>query len=475
MLAFRRGRRWPLTLLLVTVTAVTTAWLRASDVTSPQLHPPANAPWLAGYREAAARIIKEATADSSAWRRLAELTDTFGHRLSGSPQLEQAIAWTVEQMKNDGLENVRTDPVMVPHWVRGQESVELVEPTRQALVMLGLGGSVGTPPEGIDADAIVVRSFADVDAKGEHVRGKIVVYNAPFTNYGETVQYRANGASHAARYGAAAVLIRAVGPPGLRTPHTGGLRYAANAPQIPAASIPVEDAERLQRLQDRGTRVVLRLRMGARMLPDAESANVIAELRGHERPDEVVVVGGHIDSWDVGTGAMDDGGGCIVAWEAVRLLKKLNLRPRRTVRVVLWTNEENGLRGAVAYRDRYTEELRRHVLMIESDSGVFRPFGFGFTGNDRARATVSSIATLLGPIGANRIGPSGSGADIGPSVEAAGIPAMSLEVEGSEYFIYHHTPADTVERLNPTDMARCVAAIATMSYVVADLPARLGS
>jgi carboxypeptidase Q len=307
-----------------------------------------------GYRDVAARIIKEATADASAWRRLAELTDTFGHRLSGSPQLELAIAWAAAQMKKDGLENVRTEPVMVPHWVRGQESLELVEPSRQPLVMLGLGGSVGTPPEGIEAPAVVVRSFADADAKGEWLRGKIVVYNAPFTNYGETVQYRSNGASHAARYGAAAVLVRAVGPPGLRTAHTGGMRYAPNAPQIPAASISVEDAERLQRLQDREVPIVLRLRMGARTLPDAESANVIAELRGHERPDEIVVVGGHIDSWDVGTGAMDDGGGCIVTWEAVRLLKRLNLRPRRTIRVVLWTNEENGLRGAVAYRDRHT-------------------------------------------------------------------------------------------------------------------------
>jgi carboxypeptidase Q len=208
------------------------------------------------------------------------------------------------------------------------------------------------------------------------------------------------------------------------------------------------------------------------MLPDADSFNVVGEIRGRERPDEVVVVGGHLDSWDVGTGALDDGGGCVATWDALRLMKKLNLRPRRTVRVVLWTNEENGLRGGFAYRDRHRQELANHVLMLESDSGILRPTGFGFSGSDAGRTRVREIASLLRGIAADEIGPSGGGADIGPSVEAGGIPAMSLQVEGN-YFLYHHTPADTVDKIDPTDMSKAAAAIAVMAYVVADMPERL--
>jgi carboxypeptidase Q len=273
-------------------------------------------------------------------------------------------------------------------------------------------------------------------------------------------------------HGALAALVRSVGPPGLRTPHTGALRYEEGAPQIPAAAISTEDADRLQRTIDRGTRVRLRLKMEAKMLPDADSFNVVGEIRGRERPEEVVVVGGHFDSWDVGTGATDDGGGCVVTWEALRLMKKLGLRPRRTVRVVLWTNEENGLRGGLAYRDRYRNQLHNHVMMLESDSGVFRPTGFGFSGSEGARARVKEIAGLLSGIQADRIGPSGGGADIGPSVQAAQIPALSLEGEGN-YFLIHHTHADTVDRIDPGDMSRAAAAVAVMAYVVAEMPERL--
>jgi carboxypeptidase Q len=294
----------------------------------------------------------------------------------------------------------------------------------------------------------------------------------PFTTYSETVLNRADGPSRAAALGAVAALVRAVGPPGLRTPHTGALRYQEDAPQIPAAAVATEDADRLQRMQDRGTRVRLRLKMEARSLPDADSFNVVAEIRGRERPDEVVVVGGHFDSWDVGTGATDDGGGCVVTWEALRLMKKLGLRPRRTVRVVLWTNEENGLRGGFAYRDRYRDQLTNHVLMLESDSGVFKPTGFGFSGSDGARARIKEIARLLSGIQADRIGESGGGADIGPSVQAANIPAMSLEVDG-DYFLIHHTPADTIDKIDAGDMSRAAAAVAVMAYVVAEMPERL--
>jgi carboxypeptidase Q len=428
--------------------------------------------WLEAYRDTAARIVSAATANKRAWDRLAELTDTFGSRLSGSENLERAIEWAAETMKRDGLENVRKEPVMVPRWIRGRESVHIVTPVPSQLVMLGLGGSVGTPPDGIVAETLVVQSFADMQSRSADVKGRIVVFNVPFTSYGETVQYRANGPSRAAALGAVAMLVRSVGPVGLRTPHTGSLRYADGTPRIPAAAIAAEDAERLQRLQDRGARVTVRLSMEAHFLPDVESANVVAEIRGREKPEEVVVVAGHFDSWDVGTGATDDGGGCIAAWEALRIVAGLGLRPRRTLRVVLFTNEENGLRGGLAYRDRHRDELSNHVLMIESDGGVFRPTGFGFSGSDAARRNVERVGTLLGGIDAHRIGPQGGGADIGPSVEAGQVPAMSLTVDGN-YFLIHHTPADTIDRIDPMDMARASAAIAVMTYIVADMPERL--
>jgi carboxypeptidase Q len=431
-------------------------------------------PWLESYREPAARLIGEAVGSTFAWERLAVLTDSIGNRLSGTPALDRAIAWAVVEMKRDGLENVRTERVMVPKWVRGSESAEILEPARHQIVMLGLGDSVGTPPDGVQAEVLVVRSFEDLEAHSEQARGRIVLFNVPFTNYGETVRFRSQGPSRAARLGAVATLVRAVGPPGLRTPHTGALQYTAGVPNIPAAAITTEDADRLQRMADRGNRIIVRLKMEAHFDRDVESANVVGELRGRERPDEVVVVGGHIDSWDVGAGASDDGGGCVVTWEALRIMKKLNLRPRRTVRVVLWTNEENGGRGGQAYRDKHRAELAKHVMMLESDGGVFRPLGFGFTGNDSARDTVRAIATLLTGIAADQITPGGGGADIGPSVQDGHVPSMSLDVDGSKYFLIHHTPADTIDKIDPTEMAKCAAAVAVMTYVIADLPQRLG-
>src|ERR1019366_7920520 len=243
------------------------------------------------------------------------------------------------------------------------------------------------------------------------------------------------------------------------------------AAKIPAAAIASEDADRLQRMVDRGDRVTVNLKMTAHFEPDVESANVVGEIRGREKPDEVVVIGGHLDSWAVGAGATDDGGGCVVTWEALRIMKKLNLRPRRTVRVVLWTNEENGGRGGQAYRDAHRDTLANHILMMESDSGVFRPLGFGFTGSASARQTVKAIGSLLRGIAGDQIGDTGEGADIAPSVAEGKIPAMSLEVDGSKYFLIHHTQADTID---PGEMAKCAAAIAVMAYVVADLPQRLG-
>jgi carboxypeptidase Q len=426
----------------------------------------------ARYRAAADRIMDAALADSAAYRRLAVLTDRFGPRFSGTDNLERAIDWILEEMRKDGLDSVRGEPVMVPRWVRGEESAELVEPRPRRLPMLGLGGSVATPASGITAPVLVVNSFDDLTRRAAEARGKIVLFNVPFTNYGETVRYRGAGAIAAARAGAVASLIRSVTPYSQQTPHTGGMGYNDSVPRIPHAAITVEDAEMLQRMQDRGERIVVRLRMSARTLPDARSRNVVAELRGSQQPNQVVVLGGHIDSWDVGQGAMDDGGGSVVSWEALRVLKRLGLTPRRTIRVVLWTNEENGLRGGTGYRDAHVNELANHVLAMESDAGVFTPSGFGFSGSDAAYATVRDIGSLLERIGAGEVTRGGGGADIGP-LAREGVPVMGLDVDETRYFYYHHTDADTMDKLNPREMALCVAAMAVMAYVVADLPEAL--
>lgn len=426
------------------------------------------------YRATAARIIGAALTSDRAYKRLAYLTDHIGHRLSGSQNLERAIAWAVTEMKRDGLDNVRPEKVMVPHWVRGEESLEMLAPVPRKLQMLGLGNSVGTPIEGISAEAVVVRNFSELDRLGKQVRGKIVVYNVPFSSYGATVPYRLQGASRAARYGAVAALVRSITPVSLQTPHTGAMNYDPNQPKIPVAAVTIEVAEFLQRLNDRGDRPRLRLKMEAKFLPDAESANVIAELKGSEKPEDVVLISGHYDSWDVGQGAHDDGGGCIVAWEAARLLKELGLRPRRTIRVVLYTNEENGLRGGNAYRDTHRAELANHILAIESDSGVYRPEGFGLaaTAPLQVRSNMQEIAKLLSGLGADQIAPTGGGADIGP-IMREGVVGSSLDVDGAHYFDIHHTPADTLDKVNPRELALCVAAMAVMAYTVADMPESL--
>jgi len=443
---------------------------QASPTPTPTPLPPPNIK-IDSYRTAAARIIGAALTSDRAYSRLAHLTDHIGNRLSGSTNLERAIEWALSEMKRDGLDNVHGEKVMVPHWVRGEESLELVTPVPRKLTMLGLGNSIGTPAEGITGEAVVVRSFTELEQLDDRVRGKIVVYNAPFVDYGTTVLYRLQGASRAARYGAVAALVRSITPVSLQTPHTGAMQYDEAQPKIPVAAITIEAAELLQRMYDRGDRPTVRLRMEAKFLPDAESANVIAELKGTEKPDEIVLISGHYDSWDVGQGAHDDGGSCIVVWEAATLLKELGLRPRRTIRVVLWTNEENGLRGGNGYRDAHRTELAKHVLAIESDSGIYKPEGFGLaaTAPPQVRANLQELAKLLAGIGSDRIAASGGGADIGPMMRE-GVLGASLDVEGSHYFDIHHTPADTLDKINPQDLKLCVATMAVMAYTVADLP-----
>ena len=443
----------------IALTALTTATLAHAV--------PAAAQTLTGeHRQAAERLVDAALTDRTGWERLTEMVDAFGPRLSGSVNLELALDWMLETMEADGLDAVRGEPVMVPHWVRGEESARLVMPRERDLPMLGLGGSVGTPPGGIRAEVLVVSDFAELEARADEARGRIVLFDAPFVSYGLTVQYRTRGAVAAAEAGAVASLIRSVTPHSQQTPHTGVMDYAEGVERIPHAAITVEDAELLHRLQDRGERIEVELRMEAKTLPDAPSRNVMGQVTGWEHPDEVVVLGGHSDSWDVGQGAMDDGGGVLAAWEAVRLMKALGLRPRRTVRAVAWTNEENGLRGGEAYAEDHAEET--HVLAIESDGGVFSPEGFGFMGSDAAYAIVREIGALLDGIGAGEITRGGGGADIGPLMRQ-GVPGMGLQVDSTRYFWFHHTDADTIDKLDPDEFARCVAAMAVMAYLVADL------
>jgi carboxypeptidase Q len=422
------------------------------------------------YRDDANRLIDAALANHDAFARLTELVDKFGHRVSGSVALEQAIDWIMEEMEADGLDRVAGDMVMVPHWVRGEESLEMILPRPLDLPMLGLGGSIATPPGGIRAEVLVVSNFEELDERAAEAQGKIVLFDAPFTGYGQTVQYRSQGAIAAARAGAVASIIRSVTPYSQQTPHTGNMGYADDVRRIPHAAITVEHAELLHRMQDRGERIELLLKMNAQTLPDAPSRNVMAEVTGSEFPNEVVVLGGHIDSWDVGQGAMDDAGGVVAAWEAVRLIKELGLRPRRTIRAVGWTSEENGGPGGPEYARMHADET--HVLAMESDGGVFKPSGWGFTGSDAAFDILTEIGTLLERTESGTITRGGGGADIGPLMRT-GVPGMGLSVDGTRYFWYHHTEADTIDKLDADEVALVVATMAVMAYVVADMPEQL--
>jgi Zn-dependent M28 family amino/carboxypeptidase len=455
----------------------------------------------AAYRETSERVLARALADEGAWTKLEHLTTRIGHRLSGSPELEAAIAWAHSGMKSDGLEGVRLQPVRVPRWVRGKESLRVVAPVERELPMLGLGMSVGTPPGGVTAPVVVVRDFAELQALGRaKVEGRIVVFASewgggrPFEGYGRTVAYRSDGAAAAARLGAVAALVRSATGRSIASPHTGAVRHADDAPKIPAAAITVEDAEWLRRMTQAGEAVTLSLRMEARLEREADSANVIAEIRGRETPDEVVVMGGHLDSWDVGQGAHDDGCATMAAWQSLVILRELGLRPRRTLRVVLWANEENGLRGGQAYRDALGDDVSRHVAAIEMDGGCERPVGFGLSllkpGEPRRRggepgpsepedangraalATVREIATLFASIEATTTRWGGGGADIGPLMRA-GVPGLSLDTVGTHYFDWHHSHGDTLDKVAPEDLRRATGMLAVMGYVLADMKGRL--
>ena len=432
------------------------------------------------YHDAASRLIGAALTDDGGWKKLEYLCDRIGNRIDGSTALTKAIEWVAGEMRREGLSNVQTPPVKVPHWVRGEESARLLEPVDAPIAMLGLGGSVGTPAEGISADVVAVSSFDELEALGaDKVRGKIVLYNAPWQGYGKTVQYRTTGASRAAKLGAVASLVRSVTPLSLRDPHTGMMVYAAGTPQTPHAAISVEDSLRIQRLLDAGNRVQVRLKMSAQTLPDADAANVIGELPGREKPEEIVVLGGHIDSWDVGQGAQDDGSGLVACWQAVVLLKQLNLIPRRTVRIVGWVDEEHTGAGGKAYQAWVGDAVKNHVAAIEMDGGAERPVGYGLSIQDakddvmnRALSRAKSIGKLLDGIGAGEMTKGGGGADIAPLM-ALGVPGFGHRTVGLRYFEWHHSEADTLDKIDPKEFRLSVASLAVLAYVLADMTDRI--
>ncbi len=434
------------------------------------------------YREVAAKILAAARADRGAFTKLSYLTDRIGNRISGSPQLDTAIAWAVDTMKKDGHE-AHTEPVMVPHWVRGAEDASNTSPITRPLKIIGLGGTISTPKGGITAPVVVVHSFEELDAKGADVKGKLVLFDvampafteAKGSGYGDVSKFRTRGAIAAAKLGALGVLMRSVTAHSLRTPHTGAMNYDPAVTKIPAAAVTVEDAQLIARL-GADAPVIVHLALDSKMLPDAKSANVIGELKGREKPDEVVVISGHIDSWDVGQGANDDGAGCVIAMQALTTLRVLGLTPRRTIRVVLWTNEENGLRGAKQYAIDHASEFAKTVLAVEADSGSFAPLGFSVDSKPEIQPKViqriAEIATLLEPIHATKVTAGHGGADIGV-MTPAGVPTIGLDVDGRTYFDTHHTEADTLDKVDPATLADDVAAMAVLAYIVADLPGRV--
>ncbi len=420
------------------------------------------------YTEASLKIIAEAMSDSTAFNRLSYLCDTFGPRLSGSKNLEDAIDWIIREMKYDGLQNVVGERVRVPVWLRGKESVTLLRPFEKEMEILGVGGSIGTPKSGITSDVIVVRDFSELEQKKNQLKGKVVLFNVDYSNYGDVLKYRYSGASEAAKYGARGSLLRSITPWSVHTPNTGLLAYNNGLKKIPYASLTVEDAMMMQRLYDRGQKMTIKMQMSSKLVSDRWSRNIIAELRGSTYPDEIVLLGGHIDSWDVGQGAHDDAGGCLASWEAVRLIKKLNFKPKRTIRCVLWTNEENGGRGSMAYRDMHLDELDKHIVTIVSDMGVFAPEGFAFSGSAKAKKVIEKISVLMKPINANKLIENGRTSDV-LILNGEGIPSLSLFVDNPKYFLYQHSSADTFDKVDFHEFNKCVSALSIMAYVIADL------
>ena len=429
------------------------------------------------------QIIEYELANSRSWQVLSHLSDNIGPRLSGTPQAEEAVRWTTRQFRSWGID-VRNEPVMVPKWRRGAEEARLVSHNNQRIVLTTLGGSVATAAEGITAEAVAVESYEELDSLGEKVRGKIVLFNhaldrekvlsdRAFEAYRDAVVFRGSGASRAAKAGAVAALVRSVTSSSLRTPHTGALRYEEDLPRIPAAAVTTEDAELIARLLGKGEKVRIFLRLTPRSYGDVPSSNVVAQIRGREKPEEIVLLAAHLDSWDLGTGAIDNGSGVAMVMETMRILKTMELAPRRTVRAVLFMNEENGLRGARAYFQDHVHELSHHVAAIESDAGTAAPVGFVTTLQDDALLRFQQRLGFLEKLGATRLTYANrTGADTSPLV-AAGIVGFGLLTDSRHYFDYHHTPADTLDKVDPVELTRNSAAIAALAWTLAEMPERL--
>lgn len=448
------------------------------------------------YKPAADKLIAASLADTNGYTELTYLCDHIGKRLSGSEPLDRAIAWSAELMKRDGLTNVTIQPVMVPKWVRGQESAAILSPVAKQMHMLGLGMSVGTAPGGLTAEVVVVPDFKTLQALGRpRIEGKIVVFNVPYEGYGRTVMYRVAGPSQAAALGAVGVLVRSITPLAMQTAHTGTMVYDEKQPKVPAAAISPEDAMMLARLSAEGKPVTVHLAMQAHMEPDAKSGNVMGEIVGSEHPEEVVVVGGHIDSWDVGQGAQDDGSGIMATLAAVAEIKKLGMVPKRTIRVVFWVNEENGEAGGKAYRNLIGDTLSTQVAAIEMDGGAEQPVGYGYgsvgggmraipggpatppapilaPAEQHSLELLQQIGTLLKPIGAGTITAGGGGSDIEPLMHD-GVPGLGERTTAAHYFDWHHTEADTLDKVDPVEFRKNVASLAVMTWVLADMPEKL--
>jgi carboxypeptidase Q len=418
-----------------------------------------------------ASLTAAARADGFAARILMELTDDIGPRLAGSEGMQRARAWAATVLLEAGCDAVWEEPVTVPRWVRGHEWARLTSPYAMELPMLGLGRSVGTPPEGVEAEVLTVRSFEELTARAAEVPGKIVLFAPPWEGYGPNVKFRSQGASAAGKLGAVACLIRPAGF-GQNTPHTGVMRYEDDVARIPAASLTPEDAGRLRRLCERGKPPRVRLMMEARRLDDGPCANIFGDLRGREKPEEIVLIAAHLDSWDVGGGAHDDGGACVMMVAALKLLHDLGLQPRRTVRVGLFTSEEFGGQGGDAYVVAHRDEAALHVAALESDGGCFAPTGFSVRGSEAVVARIAELAKPLATLGAGNVEAGWTGVDIGPLVET-GVPGLGLRTDNPEYFRYHHSSADTYDKVSLEDLATNIAAIAALVLAIADEPVSL--
>jgi carboxypeptidase Q len=433
-----------------------------------------------------ARIRDAAMSSDWAWQRLADLTDKIGPRISGSAQLSAAVTQVADGMRAVGA-RVTLQPAKVPHWVRGDERADLLEyPGRpggitQRLHLTALGGSGATPAGGVTARVIVVHDFDELTARSKEVRGNIVLFPVRFNQrladngdasdaYGQAVHYRVAGPSAAAALGAAAALVRSVGGADYRLPHTGATVWKEGQTPIAAAALTAEDADLVVRLAAAGP-VTLKLVLTPQTLPDADSNNVIADWPGREKPGEYVIVSGHLDSWDLATGATDDGVGAMAAAGVIEILRQLDLHPRRTIRFIGWTNEENGGRGAKAYFASVAKSIDTQIAAVESDDGAGRSFGLAGAVTVESLATLQPVLDALGPIGATAFSRRDSelGADIAP-LQEEGVPGFAPWVDSRHYFDYHHTAADTLDKVDPQNLKSQVATMAVLAYYLAELP-----